>query len=409
MIKFKWDALSHLSQKKRIQLVLVGIALLAGGFVLKKAVFRSPAGTPDTIQSKTADPTKKTIELSPDILKNYPLQTSVLTEIKPSEEVRLPGRVQKDPTQVAQVTARAVGRITDIRVKEADQVHAGQVLATLQSSEVAQAQAAHLKSQLRFELTKHHLERSRELYQHEIISAREFEITTMDYKSAKAELDASRIHLEHLGLSKEEVTQLEKAQSHTGELHLRSPIGGWVIERKASLGQSVSPDTALFLVGKTDKVWIVLDVYEKDIPLIDEEMPAQVLVPRGTEEPKVIPAKVARISSVIDSTTRTAKVWLEVDNPDQELKFGQAISARIEGIHQDRANRVISGLPLDAVHQIEGESIVFVKKSEHVYEPRHVKTGWSSDQWVEIKSGVNPGEAVASAGSFILKSEYLRN
>jgi cobalt-zinc-cadmium efflux system membrane fusion protein len=402
----KWN---KISQKKKFGLVLAGVVIIAGAISLNQYRSHPNAHSSGVQKSGSIDKTKKTIQISSEILKNYPLKMSTLTEIKPSEEVLLPGRVQKDPTQVAQVTARAQGRVMDIRVKEADQVQLGQVLATIQSSEVAQAQSIHLKSLMRFELATHQLERSKELFQHEIISAREYEITTMDYKSAKAELEANRIHLQHLGISKEEVTQLEKSPANTGELQIRSPISGWVLERKATLGQSVSAEDALFTVGKTDKVWIVLDVYEKDIPLIDEEMTAEVLVSRGNDEQKVLPAKVARISSVIDSTTRSAKVWLEMNNADQDLKLGQAISARIQGIHQDHAKRVISGLPLDAVHQIEGESIVFVKKSDLIFEARAVKTGWSSDQWIEVKSGVNPGEEIASAGSFILKSEFLRN
>jgi cobalt-zinc-cadmium efflux system membrane fusion protein len=299
--------------------------------------------------------------------------------------------------------------VIEIKVKEADEVKIGQVLATVQSTEVAQAQAAHLRTFLRLELAERQLERSKELFEHQIVSAKEYELAELEYKSEKTEIGASRTHLRHLNLSKADIQKLEKEHVTSGELSIRSPIGGVVLERKAALGQSVSADDSLFTIGKTDQVWIVLDVYEKDIPLVDEGMPAEVQIPTSSGQPKILTAKVARIAQEIDATTRSAKVWLEVKNKEQELKFGQAISARIHGIQQDRLNKKVLAVPIDAVHKVEGDSIVFVQSGVSVFEPRKIDAGWSSDKWTEIKSGLKSGEKVVSEGSFILKSEFLRN
>jgi cobalt-zinc-cadmium efflux system membrane fusion protein len=349
------------------------------------------------------------LHLTPEILKEYPITLSSVTEIEPSEEVLLPGRVQKDPTQTTLVTARAQGRVVKVRVKEADDVKAGQVLATIQSAEVAQFQSAHLRTLLRFEVSQRQMERSTELFEHQIVSAKEHELAVMEFQSVKTELEASRTQLKQLNLSKNDILRLEKEHTNTGELYIRSPISGVVIERKAALGQSVSAEDSLFTIGNTDEVWIVLDVYEKDIPLISEGISAEIRIPASSGQPKTMNGKVARIAQEIDATTRSAKVWLEVENREQELKFGQAISARIQGIQQDRLNKKIQAVPIEAVHNIEGESITFVKVGELEFEPRKIEVGWTSDKWLEIRSGIRANEQVVSKGSFILKSEFLRN
>jgi cobalt-zinc-cadmium efflux system membrane fusion protein len=394
--KYKWHAVSAC-------VVLV----ICGCFMIRSLYL--------SIRNSSKDATRlpanqvQVLHLSSEILKDYPISLAALAEIEPSEEVLLPGRVEKDPSQTAIITARALGRITEVLVKEADDVEAGQALAVIQSTEVANAQAAHLKTVLRFELEERQMERSKELFEHQIVSAKEHELTVMEYKSVKTELDASRTHLKYLNLSREDIRRLEKEHTYSGELSIRTPIGGIVIDRKAAIGQSVTADDTLFIVGKIDHVWIVLDVYEKDIPLINEGMGAEVLIPTSSGQPKAMSAKVARIAQEIDSTTRSAKVWLEVQNTEQQLKFGQAISARIQGVNQDRGNKKIQAIPIEALHKIEGRSIVFVKVGEFDFEPRKVEEGWTSDKWVEVKAGLKPGEQVVAKGSFILKSEFLRN
>ncbi|MFZ9596438.1 MAG: efflux RND transporter periplasmic adaptor subunit [Bdellovibrionia bacterium] len=387
------------------------LLLASGGFLVSIAVMKTwlrPHHESHSQEASHAHGTRS-IHLTADILKEYPISLSQLKEIEPSEEVLLPGRVQKDPTQTALVTARAQGRITQVKVQESDEVKVGQILAVIQSTEVAQAQSAHLKILLRFELAQRQMERSSELFEHQIVSAKEHELVVMEYNSVKTELEASRTTLKHLNISNADIKTLEKERSNLGELHIRSPLSGMVLARKAALGQSVTADEALFTIGKSDQFWIVLDVYEKDLPFLKEGMDAEILIPSHVGAPKVLGSKVVRIAQEIDASTRSVKVWLEAKTSDHDLRFGQAISARIQGIHHDRMNKKIFAVPFDSVHQIEGESILFVKLGELDFEARKVTTGWTSDKWIEILTGVKPGEEIVSTGSFILKSEFLRN
>ena len=350
----------------------------------------------------------KEIKIAPDILKAHPISLSSLKEIAPSEDMSFPGQVQKDPALVAVVIARAQGRISKLLAREADTVEKSQVLAILQSTELGQAETDYLKTYNRFELMSQQRNRAQELFQHQIISRKDYSISVMEHKSAKADLDADRIQLENLGLSPEDFQELEKQQGPSGELPLRSPINGVVIESNAEIGQLVKAEDELFTVGDLRRVWIVLDIYEKDISSIKEGIPATVLIPNDTREPLTIAAKVSRISHVIDDSTRAAKVWLEVDNTDNSLRIGQAVRARIQVVDASQKKQTLLALPLEAVHKIEGKSIVFAQISETTFEAREVETGWISDKWVEIKSGLKASESVVTQGSYTLKSEYLR-
>ncbi len=398
---------NHIRENKRYLAVICCLVFLCGALALR--TFHSV----DPVLEKQGETAKKNeyrvLKISPEIIRESQMTASPLHEIEPSEEILLPGRVQKDPTQTSIVTARAQGRIDEIQVKETEEVKAGQVLAVLQSTEVAQAQSEHLKTFLRFQLARRQFERSKELFEHQILSAKEFELVELEFRSERTQLESSRTGLSHLNLTREEITQLERKHTTSGKLQIRSPISGTIIERKAALGQSVTAEDTLFTVGKMDQVLITLDVYEKDIPFLEKGMEAEVRVPSPSGNPKVIAAKVARISQVIDSVTHSAKVWLEVKNDAQELKFGQAISARLVGTQPHKDTPKIKVVPIEAVHKIEGEFFVFVKLGETQFEPRKITLGWTSDVWMEIKAGVKPDEPVVSKGSFVLKSEFLKN
>jgi cobalt-zinc-cadmium efflux system membrane fusion protein len=399
--------LNRLRQRRFTFLDMLGVVLLFVFLILTVTWFssRGPAvQTPEaTINAK------KVIHLPPGVAKDFSIGLTQLKKIKPLEEVVLPGRVQKDLTQTGVITGRTQGKVIEVTVNESDPVKKDQVLAVIQSNEVAQAESLHLKSLVRFELTRRQWNRSRELFEHEIIPAREHEVAKMEYLVSKSDLDASRIQLQTLGLHFEDIHKLEMKQLHLGELVIRSPIEGWILERNVGLGQYVQPSDTLFSVGKVQRVWIVLDVYEKDISLISKGMKAEVSIPRGRHQQDRIQAVVSRISHMIDPATRTADVWLEVSNIKQDLKFGQAVTARIHGLRENQNLASISALPLDAVHQMEGKSMIFVKKGDLTFEARKVETGLTSDQWVEIKAGLKAGEEVASAGSFILEGEFLKS
>lgn len=412
-----WKALPR---KKSHRVAAIAVSLVLVGLVLKAALPRHspPADEAATPASQAEGSVGQRIALPPTVLDKNPVETVTVSKLAPTEEIFLPGRVETDPAGTAIVGARTKGRIVQVLVNEGDRVKRGQTLAVLQSAELGQAESDHLKALARFSAKKTEMDRVEQLFRSEIVSAKEHETATMEFKSAASEIEASRVLLRSLGASEADIRRCENGKTQAGTLILYSPIAGTVMERKALIGQTVSAEDELFRVGDFSKLWVVLAVYEREAAMVREGSRAEVYAvsDRGASAPgtrdaqkqPLASARVARVARFFDSETRAAEVRLELENVSGKLVPGQAVSARIEGIVMGAGHEQVRAVPAEAVHAIEGKDTVFLRRGPHEYESRQVEAGWRSDRWVEVRSGVEVGDEIASKGSFILKSELLR-
>jgi cobalt-zinc-cadmium efflux system membrane fusion protein len=372
-----------------------------GGYFVYKKIIAKPSKTESQVAVKD-----KKIQISADILKSHPLSTVKLRERGFYEEINLPGKVSYDLENLANVGSRVTGRITEVYVKEGDQVRQGSKLATISSVELSNAQSNYLKSKVRLEALRIQAQRANELFEKKIISSREFEIANMEYKTVKTEMETSYNTLEIFGLSKAEIEGLESGSQKQQNLTIRSPISGTVTDRKAVNGQSVNIEENLFVVADLRRLWILLDVYEKD--LYSVKIGAEATVTTLGDKPETVKAHVAHVSEVIDQIKHTAEIRLEVDNAESKLKPGQTISAKVQGLISGSKSRKIMVVPSEAVHKIEGKTIVFAANLDGTFEALEVITGEAIDDDIEIKSGIPIEKNIVSEGSFVLKSEFLK-
>lgn len=377
------------------------LCIMVGGYFVYQKVISKPAKTENTISPKD-----KRIVISEDILKTHPLSYVKLRERGFYEEIILPGKVSYDLENLANVGSRVTGRITEVFVKEGDQVRQGSRLATISSVELSNAQSNYLKSKVRLEALKIQAQRANELYEKKIISSREFEIANMEYKTVKTEMDTSYNTLEIFGLTKSEILGLESGSQKQQNLTIRSPINGTVTDRKAVNGEAVNIEENLFVIADLRRLWILLDVYEKD--LYSVKIGAEATVTTLGDRPETVKAYVAHVSEVIDQVKHTAEIRLEVNNGESMLKPGQTISAKVQGLISGSKSRKIMVVPAEAVHKIEGKSIVFSANSDGSFEALEVVTGEAIDDDIEIKSGIPQEKNIVSEGSFVLKSEFLK-
>ena len=380
---------------------LAFLVLVVGIFMIyQKVTSKAPK------QEAQAESKDKRIFIPEEILKSHPLSYVKLRERGFYEEIVLPGKVSYDLENLANVGSRVTGRITAVYVKEGDHVRAGSPLATISSVELSNAQSSYLKSKVRLEALKIQAQRANELFEKKIISAREFEIANMEYKTVKTEMETSYNTLKIFGLTKSEIQGLESGSQKQQNLIIRSPISGTVTDRKAINGQSVNHEENLFVVADLRKLWILLDVYEKD--LYSVKIGAESSVYTLGDKPETVKAYVAHVSEVIDQVKHTAEIRLEVNNAESKLKPGQTISAKVQGLISESKSRKIMVVPAEAVHKIEGKSIVFLANPDGSFEAKEVVTGEAIDDDIEIKSGIPQERNVVSEGSFVLKSEYLK-
>jgi cobalt-zinc-cadmium efflux system membrane fusion protein len=149
-------------------------------------------------------------------------------------------------------------------------------------------------------------------------------------------------------------------------------------------------------------VWVLADVYEKDVARVKRE--GMVAVRVDAYPDRTFTGTVTHVSDIIDPATRAAKVRCVVDNRDGALKLDMFAKVTL-GTAEDR-NAVT--VPVDAIQQVDNQAVVFVRQSETRFERRDVQVGRRSGDRVEILAGLNDGDNVVGKGSFYLKTALLR-
>ncbi|HWB80769.1 MAG TPA: efflux RND transporter periplasmic adaptor subunit [Nannocystaceae bacterium] len=316
-----------------------------------------------------------------------------LREVRPA--IHVAGTVAVDPRRTAAIGARIQGRVTDVEVVEGDRVDAGAMLARMESAELGDAQADVMSLQARAEAAARDRDRKELLVEEGIASRRSAQQIEAEHASLQAQLDAAQQRVRALGG--------RPTRRRLGRFELRSPIAGEVVGVHVQRGQSIDSSHTAFHVADLATVWVELALFERDLWRV-EVGDVVAIEPYGEPTPP-LEGVVAHVARVLDPSTRTAAVRVEVDNSSHRVAIGQAVRARV---HAGRGALTAPALPRDAVVLLDGSPTVFVEVGDRVVEPRAVEVAVEGDQDIAIASGVAPGERVVVAGMFELKSELFR-
>jgi cobalt-zinc-cadmium efflux system membrane fusion protein len=305
------------------------------------------------------------------------------------ETLDLAAKVQPDPTKVVRIYPPASGRVVAIRVEPGDRVRRGQTVASLSSSDVASARSDFAKANIEAERAMRAMERQKVLFEHGAAAEK-------DWIDARAQADAARAELAR---AKQRLELLDVSLAATTDLvTLVSPTSGVVLDVNAAPGEfskSLESATPLITVADLNTVWIVGDVYEKDVAKVKRGK--QVTITLQAYPGQHWTGDIDSLSAALDPTTRTLKVRVALLNPDQRLKpemFG-TIHVKV-GSHQALV------VPAASIIREGNATIVFVKNAEKP-EQRSVTVGQTVDGNVELLSGLHAGDEVAADGAELLK------
>lgn len=307
------------------------------------------------------------------------------------------GTVDFDPKHVAAVGARLRGLVTRVHKFEGEKVEAGTVLAVIESADLGEAQAAVNTLEAEKRAAEVNLARENALLEKKLSTAREQEVAAVD----------ARRYSDLLGAARQKVAAMVGTGSRTarlGEHELKSPMAGTVVERSIAPGQTIDGELVAFRVANTEHLWVELDVFEKNLALV--QMDDRVEVSPLAAPNQKFEGRVALIGAVIDSETRSAHVRVEVGNPLSALRAGQAVNAHIHA--SGGGPRKGTLVPTTAITFVDGKPTVFVAKGPGAVDVASVEVGFSNGTQTEIVSGVAPGAEVVSEGVFALKSELFR-
>ena len=186
-------------------------------------------------------------------------------------------------------------------------------------------------------------------------------------------------------------------------LELRAPIGGRVIERRGTVGEAVDRAKEIYTISDLTTLWAIAEIKEKDVALVHVGQEATLRVLAYPDQ--AFAAKVTLVGNEIEEKTRTLEVRLQVDNAPGKLKPGMFADVEIVTNVLDD----VLVVPDDALQTLEDQQVVFVAAGGGTFTKRTVKTGREQSGRVEIANGLQEGESVVTKGSFLLKSEMLKN
>lgn len=314
-----------------------------------------------------------------------------------AKEVSVPGKIVTAADRMAQIVSKVEGVVTEARKNLGDTVKKGEVLALIESRDMAEAVADYLAAKRAEELTRTTYEREKTLWEKKITAEQDYLNAKNEHQSAKIQYDLTRQKLRVLGHDAGTLRQYDSVEAADKlRFHeLRSPLDGRVIARELTLGEFVDSTHSAFTVADLSVVWVEIAIAPSDLPFLEEGQQAIVTGNDGKAGGKLV-----FISPAIDPETRSAKAIIELDNADGQWRPGDFANAAIATSTQNAG--II--LPKEAVQSIEGQNVVFVQ-SVGGFQKRNIGLGREDSGHVEIVSGLQAGEQVAISGTFTLKAE----
>ena len=328
-----------------------------------------------------------------------------------------PGVVQPDPDRLARVAGRVVGTVAELRKRLGDTVEKGEVVAVLDSREVAEAKSEYFAARTNVELQQTLYERQKSLWDKRISAENQFLNARNTFTEAQLRVELSVQKLQALGLTAEDIAGLERrtatvragssdrpaagtvSVSGLQRYAIRSPISGQVVERLVNLGAPMGGEgenKEIYVVADLATVWIELAVPPGDLKSIRQGQDVTI----ASDEGAALRGRIVFVSPMLNTETRSARVIASVRNDGLAWRPGSYVTAKVTTAEE----KVDLRLPKTALQTVGGEQVAFVRTGDG-FEKRVVATGKSDDDFVEVVFGLDPGEPVAVKNSFVLKAE----
>lgn len=315
------------------------------------------------------------------------------------------GVVQANAYRSTPVVSLVGGIVRQVSAEAGQEVRKGQTVAVVLSDELAQAQSRYLAMQA--DLEEHHKHHHRTMALAEIgaASREELEQATTKLKTAEAEIASARQRLLLLGLTPGRVGALRSPSQISSEVALPAPVSGTVISRAANPGEVVEANKELLRVTDLSSVWVVAQVYEKDLARVRTGSGASVT--SDAYPGRVFRGRVSYVDPTIEQATRTAQVRVELANPGAMLKIGMFVNVAFATL--GGSETTVPVVPAAAVQNINNQQVVFVATADpNVFTLRPVRLGSETNGFYPVLEGLFVGERIATEGSFMLRAEWLK-
>jgi cobalt-zinc-cadmium efflux system membrane fusion protein len=339
------------------------------------------------------------VRLAPEVVRSAGIKTAPASSDSLPATVDLTGEIAADPDRSARLAARVPGRIIEVKAKEGDRVKAGQVIAVLESPELARARATLAAVSARARVARSNADRLRSLESKNLASGQEVAAAAAEASALDAELAAARQTLAAFGQGADE------AQGGSARVTIRTPLAGFILSRDAVQGQTVAAEHVIAVVGDLERAYFLGRLFEKDLARVKTGASGEVRLNAYPQE--IFDGKIETIGRQLDPAARTVTARILVRNHGDLVKVGLFGTARVVvGPAESPARHVV--VPLTAVTRVAGRDAVFVRQPDGDFELHPVTIGRTAEGRVEILGGLRAGELVVVDGAFTVKSAIMK-
>jgi cobalt-zinc-cadmium efflux system membrane fusion protein len=316
------------------------------------------------------------------------------------------GVVQPNSYRETPVTSLVGGIVRSVGPELGQSVRKGQTVAVVSSNELADSQSKYLAAVAELEEHHKHHARTEKLVEIGAASREELELATSKLKAAESELANLRQRLLLLGLSSQRVNALRSTSQISSEVSLPAPASGTVTSRTVNSGEVIESNKELLRVTDLSSVWVVGQVYEKDLGKVHVGSGASITT--DAYPGRVFRGQVSYVDPKIDPQTRTAQARIELANPGQQLKIGMYVNVAFAALGS--GGSTVPVVPVAAVQNLGNQQVVFVATSDpNVFTMRSVRLGPESNGSYPVLERLSVGDRVVTDGSFMLRAEWLKS
>lgn len=369
------------SKKKIIMGVTAGVLVVGGVGYYYTAQHNQPAaaGHAGHQMSGPVMAMGDTVTLDAKARQLAGLQTAQAVTKPLNKEIKTTGKIAMNEDGKTYITSRVEGRVDELYVTaEGETIAPGQAIAAVYSPTYIAAQEEYLLT---------------------LENVQKLQNAGKDVVQINNRLrEAARRKLQLLNVADEDIAHLEHTRQTKDHMTIYAQFGGTVLEKQLLPGAYIMPGDKLYSLSDLSTVWLYADIYEKDIASITPGQ--QVVVTSGAYPGETFTGQVTFINPVLDDATRTVKVRIAMANPSGKLKPNMFVNATLQIPLGDSLV-----IPESAILDTGSRKIVFVAQSEDTFVKRDVVTGQSADGYVQILSGLQPGETVVTAATFLIDSQ----
>jgi len=367
----------------------------------------APAGEHDRAarpgnEPRSDAPRTNEISLAADAVQRAGIKTVAATKGTTTTTLHLPGVVQPNAYKNVDVTSLVSGRVMLVKAELGQRVMQNEVLATVYSPELTDAQTAFITAKANRDAHGLKLTRTQRLYAIGAASREELEQMTAQATDMDRMLETARARLVLLGIPEDRAQRLASPTDVVTSFDVKSPIAGVITKRTANPGLNIDLSTPLFTVTDLSTVWVVADLYERDFATVGVGSPVTTTT---TAYPGLeLRGRVQYIDPQVQAETRTAKLRAEVPNNGLRLRLGMFVEVSIGA----RTARPVVMVPKSAVQSVGAQTVVYVSTAPGRFVPREVTVGDTMGNDIAITSGLDPGDQVVTEGAFFLRAEHER-